>query len=125
MIYDLSKHLTFQVQIYLNDFETFVRQRYSGIDLLPPNLKRLMFDNNIDVFLKLFSLLYADDTLILASSEDELQLALNALNEYCKSWSLCVNVNKTKIVIFSRGKVRKFRSFILDDEVVEVVDEYT
>ena len=35
------------------------------------------------VLLKLFVLLYADDTIILAENEIELQLALNKVYEYC------------------------------------------
>ena len=38
---------------------------------------------------------------------------------------LDVNASKTKVVIFSRGKVRNFRDFVFNGEVLEVVDEFT
>ena len=54
-------------------------------------------------------LLYADDTAICSESAvaEGLQQALGALSDYCDKWSLRVNVDKTKVVIFSRGKIRK------------------
>ena len=63
------------------------------------------------MFIRLFALLYADDTIILAETEQDLQKGLNGLFEYCNQWQLKVNVEKTKIVIFSRGKIRKHRIF--------------
>ena len=50
--------------------------------------------------LKLFVLLYADDTIILAENEIELQLALNKVYEYCMMFKLSVNITKTKIIVF-------------------------
>ena len=87
-------------------------------------MKNSLYDNGIDVFLKLFSLLYADDTIVLAESEKDLQVALNAVSDYCKMWLLTVNTNKTKIVIFSRGKVKKFQPFKFNDDIIDVVDDY-
>ena len=58
------------------------------------------------VFFRLFCLLYADDTILMAESPGELQRALDAVNEYCRNWSLTVNVDKAKIVIFSKGKIK-------------------
>ena len=40
-------------------------------------------------------LLYADDTVLLAESAEELQAALNAMFLYCKTWNLSVNPTKT------------------------------
>ena len=53
-------------------------------------------------YLKLFVLMYADGTILLAESEDDLQDALSAMFNYCNTWKLKVNVKKTKIVVFSR-----------------------
>ena len=46
--------------------------------------------------LKMFILLYADDTTICAESAVRLQQALGAMCGYCDKWSLRVNVEKTK-----------------------------
>ena len=39
-------------------------------------------------------------------------------------WSLHVNLEKTKIVVFSRGKIRKIPSFQLNNQTLSVVDDY-
>jgi len=38
---------------------------------------------------------------------EDLQRALDMLKIYCKVWGLDINVRKTKVMIFSRGKIRK------------------
>ena len=48
-------------------------------------------------------LLFADDMVILAKSPEELQSHLNLLYEYCQSWGLKVNTEKTKIMVFRKG----------------------
>ena len=63
------------------------------------------------LFFKLFVLFYADDTIILAENERDLQTALDPVHEYCIKFKLIVNTNKTKIIICSRGKVRRFTTF--------------
>ena len=67
----------------------------------------------------------ADDTIVLAESVNELQMALNAVKEYCNKWSLTVNTSKTKIVIFSRGCVRNLPNLYFGNDLLGVVDEYT
>ena len=74
--------------------------------------------------MKLFILLYADGTIILAENEIELQLALNKVYEYCMMFKLSVNSTKTKIIVFSRGKVRRIPTFHYGCDVVEVVSDY-
>ena len=73
---------------------------------------------------KMFPLLYADDTVICAESPGELQAALDAMNEYCRKWKLEVNSTKTKIMIFSRGKVRKLPRFTYDGKQIEIVFDF-
>ena len=43
-------------------------------------------------------LLYADDIILLAKSEAELQILLGALETWCKTWQLDVNVSKTNVI---------------------------
>ena len=45
-------------------------------------------------------LAYADDLVLMAESEAELQEMLDALNQYCVKWRLSVNGNKTQIMHF-------------------------
>ena len=83
-----------------------------------------MSDDDIEVFFKLYILLYADDTIILAESVLSLQRALNSMSEYCKQWNLRVNPEKCKIVIFSRGRARNNPVFMYNNKSIEVVHEF-
>ena len=113
--------MEFLFALYVNDFEVFIRHRFNGVSLLPENLRKDMFnDSGVDIFFKLFSLLYADDTVILAESDKDLQDSLNAIYDYCNTWSLKVNIDKTKIVIFSRGKIRNIPRFKYGNKELEV-----
>ena len=47
-------------------------------------------ENELETFMKLYVLLYADDTVVLAESAVELQAAMNELNQYCQKWSLSI-----------------------------------
>ena len=83
-----------------------------------------MSDPDIEVFFRLHVLLYADDTIVMAETPEQLQKALNAVSDYCSQWNLTVNTSKTKIVIFSRGKVRRYPDFVFGSDKLDVVDEY-
>ena len=48
-------------------------------------------------WLKLLIILYADDTLIVSDDEKDFQKALNSFSEYCKTWKLNVNLNKSNV----------------------------
>ena len=111
--------------IFINDFENTLRENCNGVNLLTSDLKEKLLKENICVYLKLFTLLYADDTIVLAESENDLQEALNVVHKYCKDWSLNVNIQKTKIVVFSRGKIRNKPIITFNNQQIEVVDDYT
>ena len=61
--------------------------------------------DKVAVYFRLYLLLYADDTVILAESAAELQASLNAMYLYCQTWKMQVNISKTKVVIFSRSRL--------------------
>ena len=98
--------------IFLNDFEYTISRKYSGLTTLADETNALLSDEDVEYFIKMYVLLYADDTIVLAESPEELQKALNAVFEYCRDWKLTVNTTKTKIVIFSNRKVRSLVVFI-------------
>ena len=52
---------------------------------------------------KIFALMFADDLIILSTSEKGLQDSLNILDSYCQKWDLEVNLKKTKCMIFKEG----------------------
>ena len=102
----------------------FLSHKYKGLKFASTLINIYLSDDDIEFFIKLFVLLYADDTVVLAESPSDLQNALNAVFEYCKLWKLNLNTSKTKVVIFSRGKVRKFPLFKFGSDTIEVVDDY-
>ena len=63
-------------------------------------------DNIDDLFsvneLKLFVLLFADDAVLFAHSPQALQTLLNDLYQYCVTWKVKVNTNKTKLMVFEK-----------------------
>jgi hypothetical protein len=65
---------------------------------------RNMCSENLNIFVKLFSLLYADDTSILSETEADMQYALAIFEKYCHHWKLKVNLQKTKVIIFCKRK---------------------
>ena len=68
-------------------------------------------------------MLYADDTVILAKNDCDVQMALDSVHEYCTKYNLTVNTSKTKIMVFSRGKVRHFPMFRYGHHIIEVVSD--
>ena len=102
--------------LFLNDLNEFLASKYNGLQLLSENINKSLSDDDTDVFLKLYMLLYADDTVILAESATELQNALDGMSEYCNIWGLQVNAAKTKIVVVWKCKrgLKTFQCFILN-----------
>ena len=95
---------------YVNDLAEDIRNLGCGIDL--------------DVG-QLSLLLYADDVVLLAPSETSLQRMLNVLNDWCKTWRLTINKDKTKIVHFRPNSVERCHAkFICGDLNLDLTDTY-
>ena len=110
--------------IYLNDFEGYVSQEYEGLAFVGREINRVLGDDVLEMYIRLYILLYADDTIVLAESPQQLQQALNAVKDYCEKNFLKINLTKTKVTVFSRGKIRNIPEFYYGNEQVEVVDDY-
>ena len=54
-------------------------------------------ENELQIYVKLFTILYAYDTVLLAGSADELQSELNYIYEYCEKWNLKLNFGSWEI----------------------------
>ena len=74
--------------------------------------------------IKINTLMYADDTLLLSKSEKGLNRALSIIEIYCRKWQLQININKTKIMIFNKVKVNDI-SFQINGHPLEIVNKYT
>ena len=117
---DNLSHLLFA--LFINDFMHYVSQSYKGL-----NISRTCYpslSNEDLVFFKLFVLLYTDDTVILAENDHNLQMALDSVHESCTNYKLTVNISKTKIIIFSKKKVRRFLTFMYGHHIIEAVSDY-
>ena len=72
------------------------------------------------------SLLYADDLVILSTTQHGMQKALNKLNTYCEKWHLDINLEKTKIVVFKHSaKLDQLNNFVIGVHKVKQVEDYT
>ena len=99
--------------LFLNDLSEFISHAYDGLNDVSEMAHILLSNDEIEVYFKLYILLYADDAVVFAESENELQAALNAMFLYCKSWDLEVYPSKTKITVFSNRKNSPDTSFYL------------
>lgn len=109
----------FLFALYINDLENFLQEK--GIVGLQSVTESIEVE--LMMYLKLLILLYADDTVLMAESADDLQCALNEFSIYCTKWKLNVNVEKTKILIFSKGPLAK-RHFYYNESIIENVKEF-
>ena len=75
---------------YLNDLPFLLDNTSHSDPLVLPN------------GVKLNSLLYADDLILLSRSQQGLQNCLNKLQSFCDDWKMTVNLKKTKTMIFQK-----------------------
>ena len=101
--------------MYMNDIESFLQDQNC-------EYVNVSSHDNLDVFFQLFILLYADDTVLLATSVKNFKKLLKAYGEYCKNWNIEINVDKSKIMIF--GRHNKRIKFYINEFEVEVVKEF-
>ena len=108
--------------------EDFFRQHNGGTSL--KSIEKLDKDSKNGEFagylLKLFVLMYADDTILLADNEIDMQKLLDSLCAFCEHNKLQVNTDKIKVMIFTPSKVRlkNLTMFKREDTNPERVEEY-
>ena len=56
-------------------------------------------------------LVYADDIAIIAENEENLQIMLNKLNEWCEKWHLTINNGNSQVVHFRKKNRKAKRTF--------------
>ena len=103
-----------------NDLELFLQSKnVKGLTCISNDI-----ENDIGVYLKLFTLLYADDTILYSDSVNDLQLQLNSFNEYCEIWKLKINIDKTKFMVFSKRHTNQEISFKINGKNIERVYDF-
>lgn len=73
--------------------------------------------------LQLFIVLYADDQVLFSTSPTSLQSMLNDVEIYCNTFGLKINTNKTKVMIFERGR-HTTHNFYLYNQQIEIVSSF-
>lgn len=113
--------------IFLNDLEKYLMNKGCKSLSFIEKLDNSARGGDLEDLLKLIVILYADDTVIMAESEEELQHQLNSLYDYCICNKLEVNTSKTKVMVFTKSKVRlrRIKEFKFGESVLERVEEYT
>ena len=103
-------------RLFLNDLEDFLsNSNYSGINLNMP-------ENDLDIYLKILTLLYADDTVIFGTDPKSFKKNINVFFGYSRLWKLNVNLSKSKVLIFGIRNTNNFE-FKLGDDTIDICDE--
>ena len=85
--------------MFLNDLQKlFENSNLNGLETVSNCI-----EDKLNIQLKLFALLYADDTVLMAETHDDLQNILNKFGEYCNTCRLKANTDKTKVIVFFPG----------------------
>ena len=104
--------------MFLNDLEDFRdTERLIGISVDVES-------DQFAFFIKIFDLLYADDTIILADNADEFQACQNIFNTYWEAWKLAIKRDKSKVMIFGARKTSCY-NFHLGDHTLEILSTHT
>lgn len=94
------------------------------VDDLVNELKSCPSDPIIMNGLSINSLLYADDIVLLANTQDGLQSYLNVLDKFCSTWKLEINTDKSKVVVFNSNGKRYMSTFQCAGRTLETVTSY-
>ena len=96
------------------------------INDLAVNINALGLGINIGNDNKLSILMYADDVVLLAENEHDLQTMLNTLSEWCNTNKMSVNMSKSNIMHFRTQSMQKSQHvFMFNNEVLQYTDKYT
>ena len=97
--------------LFLNDFFHELNALNKGVQV---------GDDNITV------LAYADDIAIITESEQDMQIILNTLENWCKKWRVIINCGKTKLVHFRKKRIpRSCVQFHIGENIIEYAESYT
>ena len=97
--------------LFLSDLEKFLQDReMKGVKLVHSKLRLLLF---------------ADALVLLSETTQDMQRAVDLLNEYCDIWDLKINLIKTKLIPFSnhRTPINPIH-ILLNGSEIQVVKKY-
>ena len=104
----------FLFAVFLNDLEQFMEDKnITGLESISSELEA-----QLEIYLKCFALLYADDTVLMSETSDGLQTLPNNFYEYSELWNLKVNTDKTKIMFFSTSRTAENVHFLYNEKEI-------
>ena len=96
--------------IYIDDMENIFDETCDQVKLLSKPLSHL---------------LYADDLMLLSTSEIGLKSCLSKLEKYCCKWQLEVNIKKCSVIIFNHtGRLLHGPKFIFLGKTIKIAQSY-
>jgi len=72
---------------------------------------------------QLSTLLFADDQVIIADTDDNLQKAVHKLNQIITKYGLTISVEKTKSIAFKRRDPARTK-IVIDNKIIEQVNSF-
>ena len=69
-------------------------------------------------------LLYRDDLILIAKYSLGFQEHLQSLENFCRSVGMQVNINKTKVVVFSKKRKHNQHKFYFESSILEELADY-
>ena len=96
---------------YVNDLMEELRREHVGIEVEDIQIPGLMF---------------ADDIVVFAESEVQLNRALEVVNKWCCKWKMKINVGKSGVIHFrDKRRIKRCKEvFRIGGEVIQMVAEY-
>ena len=70
------------------------------------------------------SIKFADNNVLIAKSEKNIQKLLGAVQKQCKNFEMQINVQKTEVVVFSKKKQLPRIKVSLNDEMLKQVNQF-
>ena len=69
--------------------------------------------------------MYADDVVLLSTTEKGIQSCVDKLSKFAKDWKMTINTNKTKMLVFNKGGRLKNINIKYNNSSIECVQTYT
>ena len=111
--------------LFINDFKDYLNLEMLGLSTIAEEARKMnMSEEEVEQLLKLYVLLYADDSVIISETINGLQKGLTLAKHYCDRNKLKLNAKKCKVVVFSKGKIRNIPKFYIGNEEIEVVSDF-
>ena len=92
------------------------------------DLHKAIADTGKDIMIddmKISMLMYADDVVLMAESENDLQVMLNSLSNWCTQWKLLINRAKSGILHFRPNNLQATQHiFQFGDGNISIMNSY-